>query len=145
VELGNRLGFTAGVPDPWYGLTSAVLKKHGGRSMLNVYKGRVASMLMESFPDFDWLVWKFKKLPSVANQSVHITKALRHLEAKYVRSPEDWCRISKRELDAEGLSLLISKAGGLRAVLQLYSPSLPSMHGVPMQAAEQERSQTIVY
>jgi hypothetical protein len=123
LDLGKHLGFKQESPDPWYGLTSAVMKKNGGTSMLNLHKGKVASMLMETFPEFDWQVWKFKKLPSSLD-SAHLSKALRHIEGKFVREPADWYRISNKDLESEGLLSMFARAGGMLAVLRRFYPHL---------------------
>src|SRR5271170_4757712 len=49
--------------DDWYNITQEDINQHGGRKVLSCYNGSPVNALLSIYPDFDWIIWKFKCVP----------------------------------------------------------------------------------
>src|SRR4051794_35122882 len=59
--LGNKLGNKE--MEDWYSLTSEILSKNYGSTLLQRHKSSPIELLKEVYPNHDWLPWRFPKTP----------------------------------------------------------------------------------
>jgi len=79
-------------------------------------------MLRSVYPEHKWLPWKFKRLPrQIGRDDDAMKEALSYIEIeRNIRSPEDWYRVSHRNLIDLGVAPMIHLGGGLFEVLRKY-------------------------
>eukprot|EP00026_Physarum_polycephalum_P004215 Phypoly_transcript_04232.p1 GENE.Phypoly_transcript_04232~~Phypoly_transcript_04232.p1 ORF type:complete len:701 (+),score=132.74 Phypoly_transcript_04232:83-2185(+) len=66
-QLAEKLNYTT--PDDWYQLTQDDLRKHGGTSLLKFYNGSPSAVVAATFPEKDWVAYRFKAIPKrIKNQ-----------------------------------------------------------------------------
>lgn len=60
--LGNLLGYQE--PEDWYGISLGDFRKNHGGSFIKTYKHCSSAAVVDCFPDYEWLPWKFKAAPN---------------------------------------------------------------------------------
>src|SRR5690242_17671028 len=60
-KLFVKLGYTH--MDDWYKVTKEDFYKYGGKKLLENYSGFPSEALQHIYPDHNWVVWKFKRVP----------------------------------------------------------------------------------
>ena len=59
--LGKELNYIK--LEDWYKIKTKIFKKYYGGSLLNYYNDSIQLLLKENFNQYDWLEWKFDKVP----------------------------------------------------------------------------------
>ena len=60
--LGEKLGYEK--MEDWYKISKKDICKNGGSGLLSGYYASTPSkFVMEMFPDYEWLPWKFTRMP----------------------------------------------------------------------------------
>jgi len=134
-SIGAKIGVKGNDLSPWYKVDQSTLIKYGCRSlMVSYYESSHYAMLKEVYPEFDWMPWKFKRIPSnMAIDDEILVKALSHIEkVKAIKSSEGWYRVSSNDLKKIGVLSLLKQAGGLPQTLRrsnfsqtFFHPSFP--------------------
>ena len=60
-ELGKELGYTC--MEDWYKCTQKNITDSGGAGLLQLHYNHYTYLIMESFPDYKWLPWRFNLTP----------------------------------------------------------------------------------
>jgi G:T-mismatch repair DNA endonuclease (very short patch repair protein) len=60
--LGKELEYNT--MEDWYNLTTPILEKHYGYSLLTLYNYSVPSILKHTYPDYSWVTYKFICVPN---------------------------------------------------------------------------------
>ncbi|KAN0004640.1 hypothetical protein ACTFIU_001878 [Dictyostelium citrinum] len=142
--LGKQLGFTE--YNHWYGIAKNDFVRNNGSSLLLLYNGSPAKVIIEIFKDdYDWKVWKFNNLPILLdnknnnnnddnnnnnnndNNSKDELKTLREFfkfagEYYNIKDVKDWYRVSNSQIQYIGGSQLVKKHGGLFNCLEILYP-----------------------
>jgi hypothetical protein len=89
------------------------------------YKSSIYLMLKTLYPEVDWKPWLFKKLPEAAIMDPNVTvSAVKFVEIhQNIKVPEDWNRVSKKQLDELKVRKLFTLKGGLAKVLSGVYPN----------------------
>jgi hypothetical protein len=91
----------------YYSVSSQALKLEAGEAFTRIFrrrKGGIQSLLRETFPDHDWLEWKFKTVPrgfwlDTATQ----VRFLQHVECEMGFSgPEGWYNVKAADFSKLG-------------------------------------------
>lgn len=124
-KIGAHIGVKGNDLSPWYNLSRASYRKLGLAGLLTQnYKSSQYAMLLKVYPEYDWLPWKFPKLPSNTGRDPKIIeKALKFVEKECkMTKPEDWYQISGFHLKALGVGSIFAQNGGPFQVLTQYRP-----------------------
>jgi hypothetical protein len=119
--LENQLGIQR--LEDWYTKTSREIIQHGGGGLLK-YFGSIQSALKFSYPEFEWKPWKFNKTPNAYwNNEIHVKDCVDWLSQQFfVKSLDDWYRISAQQMKQLGAFGILQKYKGMKAVLQHIYP-----------------------
>ena len=60
-KIGGKLGVKS--PSDWYNINLQSIKKQGGRKILSLYNDSPIKLLTTIYPDFNWELWKFSRVP----------------------------------------------------------------------------------
>lgn len=61
-NLGSELGYTT--YEDWYEISYEDINKHGGGLLMKKFcDGSPSKLVMSSYPDFNWKIWKFTQVP----------------------------------------------------------------------------------
>ena len=117
--LGQRLGVTH--REDWYRITRKTFTANRGRGLLDRFGGSPLAVLKNYQPDYEWLEWRFRKVPGRFWQ--HRANRRRYLkwlgQQLGFRQREDWYQLSKRQLkDRHGWRLLAMFKGSPSAILK---------------------------
>jgi len=126
--FGSKIGATPSDLKAWYSVDRPLLKKLGfPRRLLSKYDGSLYALLRRVYPDYDWVPWKFKRFPSLADEDPNILpEALNYLERECkIKGPNDWYGITTAKLEELGVAALISRHGGLFNVLTTHKRGFP--------------------
>tara|TARA_B100001996_G_scaffold27295_1_gene20949 strand:+ start:141 stop:2144 length:2004 start_codon:yes stop_codon:yes gene_type:complete len=105
--LGEELGYTT--MEDWYELTHKNLVNNYGNGLLYYYCNSPSKVVIELFPDYKWIPWKFNTVPNGfwknrENRKKYMVWLGEILEYK---KPEDWYQITAKHFeDNYGVSLL---------------------------------------
>ncbi len=97
--------------EDWYQLTKESFAENSGAGLLaNHYRGSILSALREYRPDYDWKPWLFPKVPhGFWSQPNNRRRYLRWLANRLrFRSPNDWHRLSRKDISETGGSGLFN-------------------------------------
>ena len=113
--LGNELGYET--MEDWYGITYAVCKKNGCRSILasiiSRYYRASHQIVMEVFPDYEWHEWKFVSTGDFWHKPENQRRYMEWLgnELGY-ETMEDWYKTLKSDIyNNHGAGLLTGLYG----------------------------------
>jgi len=107
--LGEELGYTT--MEDWYELTHKNLVNNYGNGLLAQYCNSPSKVVIELFPDYKWIPWKFNTAPNGfwknrENRKKYMVWLGEILEYK---KPEDWYQITAKHFeDNYGVSLLVN-------------------------------------
>lgn len=91
------------------------------------YKGSLSSMLRKVYPDYDWMEWKFSRLPKrflVKDPNV-IERVLAYIEKeRQISSPQDWYQVSGKALADLGVKHMFGQTGLYHALVK-HRPDFP--------------------
>jgi hypothetical protein len=59
--LGKELGYTT--MEHWYKINNKDICKNHGRALSKYYKGSPVKLVTSMYPNYKWLIWKFKVIP----------------------------------------------------------------------------------
>jgi hypothetical protein len=90
--------------EDWYLVDKATFRENGGGGLLAKNGDSIAPFIMKTYPEHDWVVWKFQRVPakfwgSVANQRTFLEFLGKQL--KYTKM-EDWYRLRREDIDKHG-------------------------------------------
>jgi hypothetical protein len=94
-ELGNKLGIR--YMDDWYNITQKLIMENGGSSILQKYKGSPSKMLLSIYPNYPWVLEKFRTKISEKywENKNHRIDLIKNLTKKLqISDLNDWARIS---------------------------------------------------
>ena len=96
-----------------------------GNMTRRLYKSKY-EILSSIYPHYEWLPWKFSKLPSNVGQNPRVvSSALEYCKTELnLKSPEDWYRISKSQLNSVGVYEIIRQNGGVVETLKRHLPGV---------------------
>lgn len=110
----------------WYNVQQEHLDKLSDASFLRrLYRGPLAKILMETYPQHLWLEWKFATVPKsfwtkLGNQQKFLEWLKEHLN---INSMEDWYNVSYNEIaDLGGIRLLQVRSFSLYEALRAGYP-----------------------
>jgi len=123
-KLGRRLGFTS--LEDWYLVKQEDFIKHGANGLLEqYYHNSPTEALLAIYPDFGWVIWKFKTVPQgfwkdKRNQQKFFDWVGNQLGFK---SFEDWYKITRGDIGKFGGSELLSRynKSPMKALMSIYS------------------------
>jgi len=107
--LGIQLGFTD--LNDWYRIFHQDIVDYGGIGILTKYDGSPSKMLQSVYPEHNWNIYKFDKVPyghweSMENQK----KFMDWLGVELgVTEMQDWYKITQKEMEDKGASGLLSQ------------------------------------
>eukprot|EP00026_Physarum_polycephalum_P002532 Phypoly_transcript_02539.p1 GENE.Phypoly_transcript_02539~~Phypoly_transcript_02539.p1 ORF type:complete len:901 (+),score=86.30 Phypoly_transcript_02539:60-2762(+) len=116
--FANRLGFDPLQPANWYCVKANELRKvKGGRSLLQLHKGGLAAVLMQTYPTLRWDKSKFPAVPHKYWQNKDHQKEFFTLFAREQNFeplvPENWYKISAPQLfKFKGIGKIIENYNG---------------------------------
>lgn len=122
-SVGAQIGVKDGDLTPWYFVDRPTLKRLGCVGLLTqCYGFSPYKMLSTVYPEHEWLPWKFTKIPARLRTDPETTKlALAYLEKTLpIRTPDEWYRVSRSDLDNLGVASVITTAGGLAKALTTH-------------------------
>ena len=121
-------------PEDWYSVKTSEVYALGGSGLLGVnYKGSLVNALLDIFPEYHWVIWRFGRVPrGFWDDEEHVLAYLHWLADQLnIRSHEDWYAITNQQVAALRGPSLIIRNGGLIPVLAKYFPQhnwqLPSL------------------
>ena len=88
--------------EDWYNITSEVLIDHNGGSLLNLKQnGSYYSLIIDSFPEYDWKRWRFKTIPQkywedIENCREYLTWLGNQLGIQRI---EDWYNVTQKDFN----------------------------------------------
>lgn len=121
--LGKKLGIQE--LDDWYNIPPEQVDKNGGKGlMVNYFNSSLWTALKSVYPEHDWLMWKFHKVPKgywedTANQRKFFDWLGKKLGYTHL---DDWYNITKDQIDKHGGAGLLAQCynnspwGALEAV-----------------------------
>jgi len=69
--------------DDWYGITNEQIQKKGGHRLMELYHNSPVRALTTIYPDHDWQLWKFSKIPPKFWDNVeNVRQFLKYLAAR---------------------------------------------------------------
>lgn len=108
--------------DAWYKVSNYDVLRHGGVGLLSNFNNSLPALLAGVYPDHPWQFWRFDK---VNKAHLPFDAILKDLEEKFeITKPEDWSRISAKQVRDLGLESFLAKHGGLSGVLRKAYPDL---------------------
>ena len=112
--------------EDWYRVTPASIARLGGTRLVLIYNRSMYKLLKTIFSDYEWLPWRFARLPKEALAEPQIaSKVLSTIQQSIGFSDSaGWYRVSKDNLKKLKVLKLIECFGGLRAALQANRPDL---------------------
>lgn len=131
LHFTNWLASQLGVIEPvdWYRLgTQAAFQRAGGWGLLLRYNGSIACLLRDILPETSWEEWRFSQTPkqwwaTVSRCDPAFQSFLRHLSAELeIASPEDWYRVSHKDVEKAGGAYALRVYGSLSALLHRAFP-----------------------
>jgi len=113
--LGERLGIARGEDADlakWYRVPSTAFALHGGAGLLQTrYHNSRYEFLRAVYPHFEWLPWRFERLPRrVMTDRDTLVAVVRHVSTKLLlRRREDWERVAFSHLDELGVAAFFDR------------------------------------
>jgi len=113
-------------PEDWYELTSATIRRFGGRGLLQqCFGGSALALLQEYLPWYDWKEWLFPQVPR--GFWMDLANCRRYLEWLGEKlgfdEPEDWYCIDHRHFNENrGATLLARYGASPSAVVKTFFP-----------------------
>jgi len=104
--IGVELGIHKDNWELWYKVSPRIVIDKGGLTLLTRYYGNnFSKLLMETYPEFAWELWKFSRLSHSAIQdSENIPKMIDYVEKELrVHKPSDWYRVTMDQLNQLGV------------------------------------------
>ena len=98
VRLGAKLGYKH--MEDWYQIKRENIIKNGGSTFLQDFKNSPPLLVTHAFPEHEWLLWRFNRLPSgYWDKLMHDTKLQKKLldwlcDQLSLTSLDDWYRVS---------------------------------------------------
>lgn len=92
-------------PDDWYSVSLEAVRNYGGHQLLSkYYQDSLIAALQDLYPQYDWEVWRFGKVPSNFWQDVDNQKRFWTLlgKKKGFKSFDDWYNISYEDIVQNG-------------------------------------------
>ena len=122
-ELAVKLEYKA--LDDWYQLTFDAVAKHGGYGLLRQYNGSPAAAVMATFPNHDWLEWRFTNVPQGfwADESSRRRYFVWLGKRLGISRMDDWYRVNGRMIEqnyGSGLKQLIFNGSPSRAIMETF-------------------------
>jgi hypothetical protein len=122
-SIGKMIGVKGNDLSPWYKVDLKTFRKFArGEKLLPYYKTSMYRLLKAIYPDYEWIPWKFKVMPTVTSSDrVMVQKALKYIETECkLTKSEDWYDISVSKLKELRIWGLIKKLGGLYETLSEF-------------------------
>jgi len=107
-NLGKKLNITTW--EDWYKVKHEDFLGKGGITLLHYYSNSIVSCLLAIYPQNNWQVWKFEKVPKHCWSDVKILRNFfDHLGKELCfTSQEDWYTLTRREIEIHGGSSILS-------------------------------------
>jgi hypothetical protein len=115
-------------PDHWYEITSNDVEYHGGMGLLQYYSNSLCKALSSTYPEWQWLPWRFDKLPNdYWKKKENVLEFFHWLGEKLgIKQPVQWTNISKKEIEFYGGTSLLANFGNSHIkALQFVYPTIP--------------------
>ena len=95
--LGRKLGYT--VMEDWYKISGCCFHGCGG-GILNYYKGSPVKLVTSIYPNHNWLIWKFKVIPTGTWNNKKIQKEYMEWLGKELgyTTMEHWYKINQKDI-----------------------------------------------
>jgi len=101
------------------------LKDNFGTTLLSNFNGSLAQLLGKHYPNYDWQVWRFERVPpGFWNEAENVFKYLAFLMKEFdITKMEDWYKIKLTDVqDRYGSTLLHLHKNSMPQLLQKYFP-----------------------
>ncbi len=92
--LYEKMGYTH--QDDWYKLTTSIIYNNKGRDLINkYYHGSHIKFLQTIFPEYEWLEWKFNRVPNGFWRNIENHKKYANYLGQILKytKMEDWYNI----------------------------------------------------
>lgn len=95
-------------------------------SLLKTTDGSILKLLTTTYPEYEWLPWRFSPLPKdLSIESGDETRFIQALEAElHLCERSDWYRVSDSQLTALGANRYLKRLGGIEEVLKRQRPEI---------------------
>ncbi len=126
-SIGKLLGIEKGSMEKWYLVKQQKVIDLGGDGLLTKhYSNSLYKMLLNVYPEIDWVPWKFLKLPKIVGRDPKLIKrAVNEMETQLgIKNPSEWTRVNKADLVGLEAFKVIRNCGGLESVLQKAYPEI---------------------
>ena len=121
-ELSTKIGFQS--KEDWYRITGNDFARYGGRALLDAYGGSPTKLIQSVYPDHDWIIWNFTKIPEMDwKDKTNLQQFVDYLRKKLkINCLDDWYRISEGQIQRISTISPIRKHGGLLQLLAFVYP-----------------------
>jgi hypothetical protein len=124
--LGKHLDYN--YFEDWYRISANDIRANGGDRLLRLHAGSYAKLLQSVYPEYDWMIWKFKQTPKgfwnvEENQKKFVNWLGKQLGVKHF---DDWYRISMEDImRVAPITLFEMYPGGKMGLLAKIYPHYP--------------------
>src|SRR5690348_7266838 len=121
--MGGKLGYNK--MEDWYNISAEDIENHGANLLLQYYDHSPSKAVMNAFPDYNWMTWKFKIVPRgywehLLKDTAEQKRVIEWLsEQFYIENKEDWYRTSLQRIQK---LVMIRNAEDLATILQNVYP-----------------------
>ena len=127
--MSKQLGFQT--INDWHKLTHEKFIRYGGSGLLSRYGNSPSKVLLSLYPNHNWMMWKFERVPSgfwdsAKNKKLFLDWLSKELKLKQL---DDWYRISVQEIRRMAPATPFRKYGGMTSVITNAYPSHPLEFG----------------
>eukprot|EP01118_Nematostelium_gracile_P004886 TRINITY_DN15820_c0_g1_i1.p1 TRINITY_DN15820_c0_g1~~TRINITY_DN15820_c0_g1_i1.p1 ORF type:complete len:269 (+),score=66.23 TRINITY_DN15820_c0_g1_i1:109-807(+) len=87
--------------EDWYSITKKEIRENGGKLVLEKYDDILFRLLSNVYPNHDWIIWKFDRIPiQVWRSKKDFSSAIHYIEKELrLTALDDWYRVSTHEID----------------------------------------------
>jgi hypothetical protein len=119
-QLWKKLGLKR--MEDWYEVTLNTLIDHGANGILSKYSFSPSKMLLEVYPNHDWIIWKFKCVPQgFWDNAGNRKEFLNWLEKQmYITKWTDWYRISQKQISKVASTTVIQRYGMMSLLKEAF-------------------------
>ena len=125
-SIGKKIGVRDGDLSPWYNLNTVDFLRLGGRGILSHYNNSIYQMLINIYPDYNWVPWNFNSITvSILRNPETIKLVMEHISKKIkIQSNDEWYRVSNSDLKQLKVYNVIKSNGGIYKCLKEFLPTV---------------------
>jgi hypothetical protein len=124
--IGAKIGVTKGDLSPWYSVNFRELKRAGLAPFARIYNNSMFALLKAAYPEYKWVPWKFAHTPKKLSDDPNFLKTVVEYVEKELDllDPEDWYRVSAKQLEELGVLYLLTKGQSLFELMKTLRPAV---------------------